>query len=394
MQGTNLLERSVKLPGVECAAACDLYDGRHELAKEIVGKPIATTRRYQELLDNKEIDCIIAAVPDHWHKQVVVDACSAGKDVYCEKPMTHTVEEGFQMIAAAKNRRIVQIGSQGASSVLHKKAKELLSQGVIGRVDLIEAFEGRNDPTGAYEYPPPPDLSPETLDWERWLGSAPKIAFNPLHFARWRCWRTYSSGVSGDLGVHMVTAINFVTGVNAPPLSAASKGGLFRWKDGRDIPDVISTLFEYPDYNVTMRVTLNTEMPGVVRFLGPGGMLEFRDNGLYVTRQDGLDHNPSYYTASYPKNLRDEYQKQWHEKNDAKPGASTAAETVIYHAPPGYDVLREHLWNFFEAVRTREPVVEDAVFGNNAALACHMANYSYFNKTIARWDAGGEKIVG
>jgi len=114
MQGAGLLRTAVLLPGVECVAACDLYDGRQEVAKDIVGKPIFTTRRYKELLDNKEIDCIINATPDHWHRQIVIDGCQAGKDIYCEKPMTHTVSEGFEMIAAEKkNNRIVQVAANG-----------------------------------------------------------------------------------------------------------------------------------------------------------------------------------------------------------------------------------------------------------------------------------------
>jgi len=119
MQGSGLLTNAVELPGVQCVAACDLYDGRHALAKEIVGPNLPTTRRYHELLENKEIDCIVAAVPDHWHKQVVVDAVSAGKDIYIEKPMSHTGAEGVEMVAAAqKNGRIVQVGSQRVSSVI------------------------------------------------------------------------------------------------------------------------------------------------------------------------------------------------------------------------------------------------------------------------------------
>jgi predicted dehydrogenase len=118
MQGSGLLRNAIALPGVECLAAADLYDGRHTLAKEITANPsLPTTRRYQELLDRKDIDCIVAAVPDHWHKRVVVDACNAGKDIYCEKPMSHTIEDGFAMVEAAqKNNRIVQIGSQRVSS--------------------------------------------------------------------------------------------------------------------------------------------------------------------------------------------------------------------------------------------------------------------------------------
>ncbi|PYV21518.1 MAG: gfo/Idh/MocA family oxidoreductase, partial [Acidobacteria bacterium] len=157
MQGSGLLRTAIRLPGVECVAACDLYDGRQELAKEIVGKPIPTTRRYQELLENKDIDCIIAAIPDHWHKQIVVDAANAGKDIYCEKPMTHHVPEGFEMIAAEKkNNRIIQIGSQRRSSIIYAKAKDLYEQGAIGEVCLVEAVMGRNDPCGAWQYTVPP----------------------------------------------------------------------------------------------------------------------------------------------------------------------------------------------------------------------------------------------
>src|SRR5438876_7482945 len=132
MQGSGLMGASIQLPGVECEAACDLYDGRHTLAQEIANSTtLPVTRRYQDLLENKEIDCIVAAVPDHWHKQIVVDAVNAGKDIYIEKPMSHTPNEGVEMAAAAKkNNRIVQVGSQRVSSVICAKAKELVAQGV------------------------------------------------------------------------------------------------------------------------------------------------------------------------------------------------------------------------------------------------------------------------
>src|SRR5258707_14372287 len=164
MQGSGLLHDAVQLPGVECIAACDLYDGRHTLAQEIVGKKIPTTRRYKDLLDNKEIDCVIAAVPDHWHKQVVVDAVSAGKDIYCEKPMSHSPADGVDMVAAEKKTgRIVQIGSQRVSSAILAKARELVAAGTLGDLMMVEGVLGRNDPNGAWVYPPPPDLSPKIL---------------------------------------------------------------------------------------------------------------------------------------------------------------------------------------------------------------------------------------
>src|SRR5678815_912779 len=137
MQGSGLLTNAIELPGVECAAACDLYDGRHTLAKEIVRPDLPTTRRYHELLDNKDIDCIVAAVPDHWHRQVVVDAVSAGKDIYCEKPMSHSPADGIAMLDAAKKTgRIVQIGSQRVSSQICAKAREMIKQGAVGDLML------------------------------------------------------------------------------------------------------------------------------------------------------------------------------------------------------------------------------------------------------------------
>jgi predicted dehydrogenase len=218
MEGNNLLTTAIQLAGVECAAACDLYDGRHELARELVGKPVPTTRRYKELLDNKEIDAIIVAVPDHWHKQVVIDAVAAGKDVYCEKPFSHTPADGLAMVETAKKSdRIVMVGAQRTSSVLCAKAKELYDQGAIGELSLVEATFGRNDPTGAWEYPPPPDLSPDNLDWDTWLGTAPKIAFDPLVFARWRCWKEYGTGVAGDLLVHLISGMQRVLSINEIP---------------------------------------------------------------------------------------------------------------------------------------------------------------------------------
>ena len=185
MQGQALLGHSIRFSDVECAAACDVYDGRHVLAREIVRPDLPVTRRYQDLLDDKSIDCIIAAVPDHWHRQLVVDAVSAGKDVYCEKPMSHSPADGVAMVEAAKRSgRIVQVGSQRVSSQICAKARELLAQGIIGEMTLVEAQLGRNSPNGAWVYPPPPDLSPQTVDWDTWLGPAPKRPFDPYLFAR------------------------------------------------------------------------------------------------------------------------------------------------------------------------------------------------------------------
>ena len=393
MQGSGLLTQSIELPGIECAAACDLYDGRHTLAREITANPsLPVTRRYHELLDNKEIDCIVAAVPDHWHKQVVVDAVNAGKDIYCEKPMSHAPAEGVEMAEAAKkNNRIVQIGSQRVSSLICAKAKELIAQGMLGDMMLVEGWLGRNDPTGAWEYPPPPDLSPATLDWDTWQGTAPKKAFDPYAFARWRCWKEYGTGVAGDLLVHLISGMMFMLGINEAPKQAMSIGGILRWKDGRNMPDVHATNYYYGDLPVYMRLNLGTEMPELYRFQGSKGILEVNEFGLSYTPQTGKDSAPSYYSQGFPHAMREAYEKKWRAENTPKLGEEPMPETISFKGPD-YDDMKPHLWNFFQAVRSRKPVVEDAMFGHHAALACHMANESYFRKAAVRWDESSRSI--
>lgn len=393
MQGSGLLGAAITLPGVECVGAADLYDGRHTLAKEITANPsLPTTRRYQELLDRKDIDCIVAAVPDHWHKRVVVDACNAGKDIYCEKPMSHTAEEGFAMAdAAEKNQRIVQIGSQRVSSVLCAKARQLYHDGAIGDVEQVELTLGRNDPTGAWEYPPPFDLSPQNLDWDTWLNGAPKIPFDKYRFARWRCWREYGTGVGGDLMVHLVSGMLYTLGWNEPPRSASALGGIFRWKDGRNMPDLHVVLFDYHGIPVYCRLGLGTETPELARFMGPKGILDASEFDLHYSPQRGVDTAPSYYASSFPQKMREEYLKQWTAEHAPKPGEEPMTDVTHYHGND-WDDLKPHLWNFFQAVKSRKQVVENAVFGNHAAIACHMANESYFRKRPVYWDAATRTI--
>ncbi len=384
MQGSGLLGTSIQLPGVTCAAAADLYDGRHTLAKELVGPTLATTREYRRLLDDKTIDCIVAAVPDHWHRRMVVEAVSAGKDIYIEKPMSHNAADGVAMVdAVKKSGRILQVGSQRVSSQICAKAKDMIAQGMLGDLTLVEGWLGRNDPTGAWEYPPPPDLSLKTLDWDTWQNDVPKRPLDPNIFARWRCWKEYGTGVAGDLLVHLISGMQFMLGINEPPKQAMSVGGIRRWKDGRNMPDVHATIYYYgaTDLPVYMRLNLGTEMPEQYRIQGSKGVLE-------VSRW------PSYYTGSYPRALRDVYDTQWHKEHDLQAGQAPPLTETVSFSTPDFDDTRPHLWNFFEAVRTRKPVVEDVVFGHNAALACHMANEGYFRRTAVTWDEATKTIKG
>jgi len=393
MEGSGVLQNAIGLRGIECVAAADLYDGRHTLARQITNNPkLPATRHYQELLDRKDIDCILAAVPDHWHMRVVVDACNAGKDIYCEKPMSHTIPQGFQMVEAAqKNKRIVQIGSQRVSSALCRKAHELYAGGAIGDIEMVELSLGRNSPTGAWVYPPPLDLSPQNLDWDTWLNDAPKIPFDKFRFARWRCWKEYGTGVAGDLMVHLLSGMLYTLGWNEAPRSATALGGIFRFKDGRNMPDLQTVLFDYHGIPVYVRLSLAAETPELARFLGPKGILDANGTELRYSPQSGLDTDPSYYDNSFPQPMKSEYESQWHAEHDPPPGREPMSDDAVYHGDD-WDDLRPHLWNFFEAVKSRKPVVEDAVFGNHAAIACHMANESYFQKKTVYFDAEANSV--
>lgn len=393
MEGTGLLTEALKLRGIECVGAADLYDGRHTHARQITNNPnLFTTRSYHELLERKDVDCILAAVPDHWHMRVVVDACNAGKDIYCEKPMSHTIPQGFEMVNAAhKNNRIVQIGSQRVSSALCRKAHEMYGAGAIGDIEMVELSLGRNSPTGAWEYPPPLDLSPQNLDWDTWLNDAPKIPFDKYRFARWRCWKEYGTGVAGDLMVHLLSGMLFTLGWNEAPRSATALGGIFRWKDGRNMPDLQTVLFDYHGIPVYVRLSLAAETPELARFMGPKGIMDATGKQLSYSPQTGTDTEPSYYTDSFPQPMRSEYDSRWHAEHDPLPGQEPITPDAVYYGDD-WDDLRPHLWNFFQAVKSRKPVVEDAVFGNHAAIACHLANESYFQKKTVYFDAESNNV--
>jgi predicted dehydrogenase len=396
VRGCELLKASLRVPGAECVAVCDLYDSRHQAAREAVKKDVPATRNYKEILDRKDVDAVIVATTDHWHRRVVEDACAAGKDVYCEKPMSHTVEDGFAMVAAAqKNNRILQVGSQRVSSILYAKAKEIYDSGKLGKVYMIQGYWDRNSPSGAWVYPIPPDASEQTIDWNTFLDGAPKRPFDPVRFFRWRCFNDYGEGLAGDLFVHLISGIHFITGTNTVAQRAQSSGGLFRFKDGRDFPDLIETLYDYPDLRVYLRCNLNNDGGEFIGFYGTEGTLMIKGSTLTYEPQDTRPEPESYSIYGWPEKLRTEYLEKFRDEHPlpAPLDFKVDAQSEVFTMPPGYSDLVDHETNFFNAVRSRKPTVENEVFGNNAALGCHLANFSYFNTCVAVWDAGAKKIV-
>ena len=191
--------------------------------------------------------------------------------------------------------------------------------------------------------------------------------------------------------MHMISGMMFMLDLNEPPKQASSVGGLLRWKDGRNMPDVHSTLYYYGKLPVSMHLNLGTSMPETYRIQGSRGILEVTGNAVSFAPQTGKDTSPSYYAGSFPRAMREEYTKKWHEENDPKPGQEMLSQTTSFRGPNMNDI-KPHLRAFFEAVRSRKPVVEDAVFGHNAALACHMANEAYFRKSLVSWDEASRTI--
>jgi predicted dehydrogenase len=394
-QGQGDTKVAVQVPGVKLVAVADCYNGRLERAKEIWGPDTFTTRDYNEILERKDIDAVIVGTPDHWHKQASIDAMKAGKDVYCEKPMIHLYSDGPEMIEASrKTGRILQVGSQRVSSVIYAKAKELLASGSIGQLNMITARWDRNSSMGAWNYTVPPDASTETCDWPRFVGTAPKIAFNAEHFFQWRKWKAYGSGVAGDLFVHLFSGTHFITGSLGPTRGMAT-GGLRFWKDGRDAPDVMLGLFDYDGFNLSLRVNFvdgGEESEGLI-FTGSEGTMEIAGNSVSVNRVP-RQKEPGLTVETFPLAMQKEIVEAYRVKYPrTHPEGAPPAGYEKYVAAEGYSDQYDHFANFFDAVRTRKPVVEDAVFGFRAAGAALLSNLSMEKGAVIGWDPEAMKLV-
>ncbi|MGD0520225.1 MAG: Gfo/Idh/MocA family oxidoreductase [Terracidiphilus sp.] len=395
-QGQGDTKTAVRVPGVKLVAVADCYDGRLAHSKELWGDDVFTTRDYAEILARKDIDAVIIGTPDHWHKQVAVDAMKAGKDVYCEKPMIHVYADGPEMIETARaTKRIIQVGSQRVSSQIYAKAKELLAAGAIGQLNMVTARWDRNSSIGAWSYTVPPDASPETCDWPRFEGTAPKIPFNAEHFFQWRKWKAYGSGVAGDLFVHLFSGTNFITGSHGPTRGMAT-GGLRFWKDGRDVPDVMLGLFDYREgFNLSLRVNFvdgGEESEGLV-FTGSEGTMDIGGGGVIVSKTP-REKEPGLMIDTFTEAMQKQIRKDYREKYPlVNPEGAPPLEYEKYVPLPGYSDSYDHFKNFFKAVRTRQPVVEDAVFGFRAAGAALLSNLSIERGAVVGWDPDAMKLL-
>jgi predicted dehydrogenase len=392
--GTADANTATTVPGVKLVAACDLYDGRIDAAKKKYGADIFTTKDFREIIDRKDIDVVIVATPDHWHKDISVAAMNSGKSVYCEKPMVHEITEGDAVLDAQKKNKVVfQVGSQGMSSLGNEKAKELLAAGAIGKLNYAEGFWARNSPFGAWQYDIPEDASEKTVDWKRFLNKYPDRPFDAKRFFRWRCYRDYGTGVSGDLFVHLFSSLHFITN-SMGPQKIMAMGGLRYWKDGREVPDILLGMFDYPEtaqhpaFNLSLRVNFvdGTSDTTYLRLVGNEGSMNVEWDKVTLSK------NVSYAAADDPLLKTKQNKSNESEYNRKK---MVAPDSVVYKAEDGYKGAHfDHFYNFFSCIRDGNKTSrEDALFGYRAAAPALLCNDSYFHDKAIKWDPEKLKLT-
>ena len=407
---------ALRVPGVELVAIADVYEGRRTHAKEVHGDRVNAYVDYREVLARKDVDAVLLCVPDHWHSRMSIDAMKAGKAVYCEKPMVRSVAEGPEVIRAQQETKAVfQVGSQFASSVVFHRLKEALAAGVIGKLHSVEARYNRNSALGAWQYSIPTDASPKTVNWDRFLGEAPKRPFDADRFFRWRKYWDYGTAVAGDLFVHLLTGIHHATGAVGPTRIAAM-GGRRYWDDGREVYDLIMGLLDYPETKAHPAFTLALQTDfedgggdnSLFRFVGSDGVIDVTFKGFKVTRV-GISHaSPQQVLEGYNSvTTFSNAQQQAYAALLAKVGVASAlsespssgsgnhksTNAGSFQAPRGYDERYDHFVRFFRSVREGTPVEEDAVFGYRAAAPALLCNDSYRQGKLIGWDPEAMRIV-
>ena len=387
-------------PGIELVSVADCYQGHLTVAKQTYGEQLKTTMNYQEILDDPSVDAVIIATPDHWHQKMAIEAMNKGKAVYCEKPMVQFVTEGAEVIKTHQDtKKAFQVGSQFASSIVHRKAKELYEAGEIGQMTLAEAYFDRFAALGAWQYSIPPDASAETCDWKRFQGDASSTAFDPVRFFRWRNYRDYGTGIPGDLFVHLFTMLHTITGAIGPERIYAT-GGLRYWDDGRDVADVMMGLYDYPEteqhdaFNLGLRVNFVDGSGGKtgIRLVGTEGEMELESDKVTVRRKK-LPKAPGYGGWDTYNTFTEEQKKAFVEEYNQEYGSVRTEmqepPEQVYAAPESYGgegMRYDHFADWFDVMRNGGETVEGPVFGLRAAGPALASNTSHYEKRVVYWD--------
>jgi len=356
-RGRYVTRTMLKEPGVEVVALADVFEGSLQEARKLAtGGAPRIHRDYRRLLEDREVDAVVIGSPDHWHAPMAIDAVRAGKDVYLEKPLAHTIEEGRAIVRAARESgRIVQVGLQQRSGPHYQQAKrEYFDSGRIGKVGYVRTWWHGQNPR---LLDPARDRRPEGLDWEAFVGPAPKRPFSARQFYQWRNYADFGEGQVGDLFTHWVDVVHWFMGEELPK-AASTIGGIYHYPDGRDWPDTVSLLLEYPGgWTCSFEASLAPGARGYgIEFLGTQGRL-FIDRNRYTWTPEG---------------------------SGAKP------ET----AGVDHDITLDHTRNFVHSVRTRTPPASDVLAAHRSTLASHLANQAYLRKARVELDPRPERALG
>ena len=379
-------------------------------------------RTYQELLAAPDIDAVIIAGPDHWHSTMAMDAARAGKHVYCEKPLSWTVPETYMVRQVIKETGVVfQLGHQGRQTDCYQKAEEIIGNGLLGPVNLIEVCTNRNSPNGAWVYDIIEGANPNTIDWkqfegnpdrikeymdymtkyglERYVGPDERSKFSLERFFRWRCWWDYSTGLSGDLLTHEYDAVNQIMHVGIPH-SATSSGGVYFFKDGRTVPDVLQTTFEWPDKDLTMlySATLASSRNRGKVFMGHDASMEVSNILAITVDQDSTRYAEKIQQGIIPTDTPFYTYVPGQDSSD-----SVTSPTELYFAQRGllytyvngkrYDTTLLHIREWLECIRQGKTPSCNIDRAFEEAMTAHMGTRAYLEGRTMYWDKDKEEIV-
>ena len=374
-QGTGVLRNALTL-GAQCVALCDVDDEQTAKAAESIKRTFEqtadlTTRDFRRVLDRQDVDAVIIGTPDHWHALPTVMACQAGKDVYVEKPLALTIGEGRVMVNAARRyNRVVQMGTQQRSSNHFREAAEYLKSGALGKIRLVKTW-AYQDWMGNIA-PVPDSEPPSTVDYDMWLGPAPKRPFNRnrFHF-NFRWYYDYSGGLMTDWGAHMIDVANWAMGVTTPK-SATSVGGKFGFpEDAEETPDTQQALWEFDGFSMLWE---HATAIGQGPYMRDHGAAFHGNNGVLVVDRGGWEVLPETETKSNRKTYR--------MKGEPRRGAG------------GPNMNQAHMRDFLECLDSRKRPNSDVEIGHNSMIACHLANIAFRTGRRVAWDAAREQVIG
>lgn len=358
-----LMQSLREIPNVRIAAVCDIYDVHLAEGAKLADTNAVSTKEFRTLLDRADIDAVLIGSPDHWHVPMTVAACAAGKDVYVEKPLTHSLEEGRTVIAAQnQHQRIVQVGTQQRSMPQFQKAREVIQAGGIGKVHKVHLSWNRN---AARFKKNPLNIDPKQVDWKAFLGTAPEQAFDEYRFRQWRWFWDFGGGILTDLMVHFIDVVHWFLDVDHPLLATAI-GDHFNSAGVWETPDTIQCLLKYPnDFEVYFEGTfVNARNGAMLEFMGT-------DATLYLDR-GRMEIHPERNSKVEPQELV----------------LGSGPRGADFYDKPDGEML--HLVNWVECVRSRKTPNAPAEAGVSAATAAHLGNMAYRGKTVAEWKADYE----